>query len=75
MFISNAEKDQIKYEIDCLKANVKDLTNQVNWLRGLVKGGTRPALSTTDAPYGLKKNGDPRKRMGRPPRVMEVGQP
>ena len=72
MFILTAEKEQIKRELQILRANVAMLESEIIWLRGMIKGNTRQVLRTADAPYGLKKNGEPRKRPGRPPQTMEI---
>ena len=72
MFITTVEKEQIKQELQILRANVAMLESEIIWMRGLIKGNTRQVLKTADAPYGLKKNGEPRKRPGRPTQVMEI---
>lgn len=72
MFITTVEKEQIKQELQILRANVAMLESEIIWMRGLIKGNTRQVLKTVDAPYGIKKNGEPRKRPGRPPQTMEI---
>ena len=72
MFILTAEKDKIHQELQILRANVAMLESEIIWMKGLIKAGKPQILRTPEAPWGLKKNGQPRKRPGRPTQVMEV---
>jgi hypothetical protein len=72
MFISTAEKEFFHESIRTLTNQVKDLQIEVLWLKGR-QHKTRPAFVRTDeAPWGVKKDGTPRKRPGRPTQVMEI---
>ena len=74
MFISNAEKDGIKMKIRALEARIRDLELEVNWTKNKLSSKRAVVVKTEVAPYGLKKDGTPRKKPGRQPRVMKVGQ-
>jgi hypothetical protein len=79
MFISNAEKDSINFSINLIKGQIESLRAEIQALKEIkpveaikvVK--TRkayrppPLVKTPEAPWGLKLNGAPRKRPGRPP--------
>jgi hypothetical protein len=69
MFISNYEKNRIRIQIQTLEARVKNLQLQVE---ELMLNKKAPALRTSEAPWGYKKDGTPKKRAGRPPQVMEI---
>lgn len=72
MFISKAEKEFLHETVRTLSSQVKDLQIEVLWLKGR-QHKTRPAIvKTEDAPWGLKRDGNPRKRPGRPPQTMEI---
>lgn len=71
MFISKAEKELLHDSIRTLVNQVKDLQIEVLWLKSR-QYKTRPAFVRTDeAPWGVKKDGTPRKRPGRPVQTME----
>ena len=61
MFITNKEKDWMMASIQILQEKVKDLSNHVEQLEKI------NIAKTPEAPWGLKMNGLPRKRPGRPP--------
>ena len=72
MFISTSEKEFLHDSIRTLSNQVKDLQIEVLWLKSRQRK-TRPAFVRTDeAPWGVKKDGTPRKRPGRPVQTMEV---
>ena len=73
MFISTAEKESIWQTIHDLKNRVRDLEIEAVWLKNKVSKTRGPAVKTSEAPWGLKKGGNPRKRPGRPIQSMEVG--
>lgn len=76
MFISNDEKENIRISIRTLQAEMAALIKEVNDLR-VAKQKPQPKVifRTDEAPWGYKKNGSPRKRPGRKPQVMKVGNP
>jgi hypothetical protein len=63
MFISNHEKNQIYIKIQSLEVQVKNLQLQIKELMPKQK---RPISKTAEAPWGVKLDGTPRKRPGRP---------
>jgi len=72
MFISTSEKEFLHDSIRTLSNQVKDLQIEVLWLKSRQRK-TRPAFVRTDeAPWGVKKDGTPRKRPGRQVQTMEV---
>jgi hypothetical protein len=72
MFISNAEKEELRDAIQTLKGQVKDLQIEVLWLKSRAYKSRPVFVKTDDAPWGVKKDGTPRKRPGRPAQVMEI---
>lgn len=78
MFISNAEKEEMRISIRTLQQKVKQLEDELIFKKFNETFGDEslfPIFTTADAPWGYKKNGMPKKRPGRPPQVMKVGQP
>ena len=73
MFISKTEKENIYIKIRALEARVRDLEIEATWLKNKATRNRGPLIRTADAPWGLKKDGNPRKRPGRPAPTMEVG--
>lgn len=72
MFISRQEKESIYIKIRALEARIRDLEIEATWLKNKTTK-TRPAIIKTEsAPWGVKKDGSPRKRPGRPAHVMEI---
>lgn len=65
MFISTAEKESIWQAIHVLKSNVKDLEIEIARLKTKSVKLHIPLVKTKEAPWGLKKDGNPRKRPGR----------
>ena len=63
MFISNYEKDRIRIQIQTLEVQVRNLQLQVAEL--MIKKAL--AIRTTEAPWGYKKDGTPKKRPGMAP--------
>jgi hypothetical protein len=73
MFISRKEKDALWSIVQGLQGRVRDLEIEVIWLKNKTTK-TRPAIVKSEgAPWGIKKDGTPRKRPGRPVQSMEVG--
>jgi len=72
MFISSHEKNNIHIKIQSLEIQVKNLQLQIE---GLTAKQKKPITFSTDAPWGYKKDGNPKKRPGRQVQVMKVGQP
>jgi hypothetical protein len=73
MFISKKEKDALWAIVQGLQDRVRDLEIEVIWLKNKTTK-TRPAIVKSEgAPWGIKKDGTPRKRPGRPVQSMEVG--
>ncbi len=73
MFISKAEKESIYLKIRALDARVKDLEIETTWLRNKATRSFNSTMRSPEAPWGLKRDGSPRKRPGRPIQLMEVG--
>ena len=73
MFISTAEKESIWQTIHDLKNRVRDLEIEAVWLKNKITKTRGPVAKTPEAPWGLKRDGNPRKRPGRPVQSMEVG--
>ena len=73
MFISKAEKESIWQTIHDLKSRVRDLEIEAVWLKNKTTKNRAPIIKTEGAPWGLKKDGSPRKRPGRPAHFMGVG--
>jgi hypothetical protein len=79
MFISNAEKDSINFSINLIKGQIESLRAEIQELKAhkpdeaieVVKKRKAyrppPLVKTPEAPWGLKLDGTPRKRPGRPP--------
>jgi hypothetical protein len=73
MFISKKEKDALWAIVQGLQDRVRDLEIEAIWLKNKTTK-TRPAIVKSEgAPWGIKKDGTPRKRPGRPVQSMEVG--
>jgi hypothetical protein len=60
MFITNKEKDWMMASIQILQKRVEELASEAEALKKI------NIARTPEAPYGLKMNGTPRKRPGRP---------
>jgi hypothetical protein len=76
MFITNDEKENIRISIRTLQAEMAALIKEVNALKAAKQKPEHKVIFRTDeAPWGYKKNGSPRKRPGRKPLVMKVGNP
>jgi len=61
MFITNKEKDWMMTSIQILQKRVEELASEAEALKKI------NIARTPEAPHGLKMNGTPRKRPGRPP--------
>jgi hypothetical protein len=61
MFITNKEKDWMKQSIQILQQQVRHLAEKTNQ--------SQKICNEDEAPWGLKSDGTPRKRPGRPPVV------
>jgi hypothetical protein len=72
MFISKAEKEEIQIKIRSLEARVRDLEIEATWTKNKVSNKRNAIIRTDDAPWGFKKDGNPRKRPGRPLLAMEI---
>jgi hypothetical protein len=72
MFISKAEKEEIQIKIRGLEARIRDLEIEATWTKNKVSGKRAVIFRTDDAPWGFKKDGNPRKRPGRPLQAMEI---
>jgi hypothetical protein len=72
MFISRAEKNEMQLAIRMLQAKVRDLEIESTWLKNKVTSPRIQLSTMSEAPWGLRKDGYPKKRPGRPPQVMEV---
>jgi hypothetical protein len=72
MFISKAEKEAIQIKIRGLEARVRDLEIEATWTKNKVSNKRNAIIRTDDAPWGFKKDGNPRKRPGRPLLAMEI---
>jgi hypothetical protein len=59
MFITQKEKDWMNESILILQKQVKELAEKANESQKICNGD--------EAPWGLKSDGTPRKRPGRPP--------
>lgn len=73
MFITTAEKESIRQTLHELKTRIKDLEIEVVRLKNKSTKTHNQIVRTKEAPWGLKKDGNPRKRPGRPLPAMEVG--
>lgn len=73
MFITTAEKESIRQTLHELKTRIKDLEIEVVRLKNKSTKTHNQIVRTKEAPWGLKKDGNPRKRPGRPVPSMEVG--
>ena len=67
MFITKAEKNEMQMAIRSLQAKVRDLEIEATWTKNKVSNTRNAIIRTDDAPWGFKKDGNPRKRPGRPP--------
>ncbi len=75
MFITKAEKEEMRILIRTLQSRVKELELRLSVLEPL-RLKQKPAIfRTAEAPWGYKKDGSPKKRPGRPIPTMKVGQP
>ena len=72
MFITRAEKNEMQQAIRSLQEKVRDLEIEATWIKNKVAKPRNHIIKTGDAPWGMKKDGSPRKRPGRPPQIMEV---
>lgn len=72
MFISRAEKEEMQLAIRTLQARVRDLEIEATGTKNKVSSKRPAIVKTDDAPWGVKKDGNPRKRPGRPVQTMEV---
>mgnify|MGYP006919716973 CR=1 FL=1 len=72
MFISNAEKENLWQTIHVLKSNVKDLEIEIARLKTKSVKLHIPLAKNEEAPWGLKKDGNPRKRPGRKTKSLET---
>lgn len=72
MFISRAEKEAMQLAIRSLQAKVRDLEIEATWTKNKVFKKQPVLMKTDEAPWGYKKDGNPRKRPGRPLQPMEV---
>lgn len=72
MFISKKEKEELWLAVRSLQAKVRDLEIEAVWLKNKFYKSKPPTLKTEEAPWGVKKDGTPRKRPGRPAQVMEI---
>lgn len=72
MFISKTEKEQLWEAVRSLQAKVRDLEIETVWLKNKLHKTKPSATKTEGAPWGVKKDGNPRKRPGRPQQVLEV---
>lgn len=72
MFIARAEKKEMQLAIRSLQAKVRDLEIEVTWTKNKVLKKRPAIVKTDDAPWGVKKDGSPRKRPGRPLQSTEV---
>jgi hypothetical protein len=73
MFISNAEKEEMRISIRTLQAEMSALIKEFNAFRASKqKPAPKPIFRTEEAPWGYKKDGTPKKRSGRPIQPMEV---
>jgi hypothetical protein len=72
MFITKAEKNEMQMAIRSLQAKVRDLEIEATWTKNKVSNKRNAIIRTDDAPWGFKKDGNPRKRPGRPLQAMEI---
>ena len=72
MFISNDEKEIIRISVRTLQEKVKELEERIDRLSSTVTKIKPPILRTTEAPWGYKMDGTPKKRPGRVPPVMKI---
>ena len=72
MFISKAEKEEMQLAIRSLQAKVRDLEIEATWTKNKISNKRAVIVRTDDAPWGFKKDGNPRKRPGRPLQAMEI---
>jgi hypothetical protein len=72
MFITRAEKEEMQMAIRTLQAKVRDLEIEAGWIKNKVSSSRSVIFKTDDAPWGFKKDGNPRRRPGRPLQSMEV---
>ena len=72
MFISKTEKANLWLTIEGLRNRVRDLEIEAIWLKNKICKTRSPIVKTESAPWGVKKDGSPRKRPGRPAHVMEI---
>ena len=69
MFISKEEKQLILDVLELLEKRLEMVTERIEKLEG--KGSATITVSTVDAPHGIKKDGTPAKKRGRPSGVKK----
>jgi hypothetical protein len=76
MFISTAEKEAIRKTIETLENRILDLEIHAERAKNHIQAVTSMHLASRQfkapAPYGLKKDGTPKKRPGRPLKTQGV---
>jgi hypothetical protein len=73
MFITSAEKEDMRISIRTLQAEMSALIKEFNAFRASKqKPAPKLIFKTDEAPWGYKKDGSPRKRPGRKIQPMEV---
>jgi hypothetical protein len=73
MFISRAEKEFFHSTIATLQTRVMNLEGAIGRLASETYLNRPGLVANERAPWGIKKDGSPRKRPGRPRLVMKVG--
>ena len=73
MFISKAEKEFFHATIATLQTRVMNLENAIGSLASEVHLSRPSSVASKSAPWGVKKDGSPRKQPGRPRLIMKVG--
>lgn len=68
MFISNVEKEQIRRELASLRTRIEELEKYTQQAMRLLKDYLEETSRTLNdpAPYGYRKDGQPKKKPGRP---------
>jgi hypothetical protein len=73
MFITNAEKEDMRISIRTLQAEMSALIKEFNAFRASIqKPSNKVIFRTEEAPWGYKKDGTPKKRSGPKIQLMEV---
>ncbi len=84
MFITKAEKEELRISVRTLQAKVKELEVSLRLAQSAIIDleikkpaikDRRKIIKTAEAPWGSKKDGSPRKRPGRPKLTMNVSKP